>query len=427
MKKSIPTCKLDEFNKKLNFLNKRLTKYGKPPLEFHEINRYKRLLKFQYHQDEVDEFVDRYVEFANIEITGIESFKKDDKDYRFIGNIKYQGDIKQVSCLNEKYIEYFDRDYKICDHCHTNRYRKSYNLFEANGKVIQIGSSCSQDYFGYDVEKFLDIYLQTYFLVKEEDRMDLEVYRGSLVQDFVTIFNVIKNVTVDFTKWEKKQEDEYYNNIPSSVTKIRGLLFDIEQSKESNITLNKVPEATLERIRDYWNKQELSSFVINVCEALKKDYATYESVGFYSYAIFKAMQEIRRCRKEEAKKEGKISSYKEGERPTLNVTVVSHKIINVAAYGYSGGTETMAIVNFITDDGVRYMTKSTGFDVVRKIKAGDKLTIKGTVYGPNRYDELCYVLGRVKVLENKSLSHSNSFSSSHWDDNVITVFLKGEE
>ena len=420
MKKSIPTCKLDEFNKKLNFLNKRLTKYGKQPLEFHEIDRCKRLIKFQYHRDEVDEFVDRYVEFADIEITGMESFKKDEKDYRFIGNIKYQGGIKQVSCLDEKYIEYFDRDYKICDHCHTNRYRKSYNLFEANGKVIQIGSSCSKDYFGYDVEKFLDIYLQTYFLVEKEDRMDLEVYRGSLVQDFVTIFNVIKNVTVDFTKWEKKQEYD----APNSVDKIRGLLFDIEQIKKSNITFESVEEGLLNRIRDYWNKQELSSFVINVREALKKDYATYESVGFYSYAIFKAMKNIR---KESVKKEGKLSEYKEGDRPTLNVVVTSHKTLNVPAYGYYGGTEVMAIVNFVTDDGIRYMTKSTGFDVVRKIKIGDKLTIKGTVYGPDRYDKLCCVLSRVKILENKSLSHSNSFSPSNWDDNIITTFLKEEK
>lgn len=419
MKKSIPTCKLDEFNKKLNFLNKRLTKYGKPPLEFHVIDRYKQLLKFQYHRDEVDEFVDRYVEFADIEITGMESFKKDDKDYRFIGNIKYQGGIKQVSCLDEKYIEYFDRDYKICDHCHTNRYRKSYNLFEANGKVIQIGSSCSKDYFGYDVEKFLDIYLQTYFLVEKEDRMDLEVYRGSLVQDFVTIFNVIKNVTIDFTKWEKKQEYD----APNSVDKIRGLLFDIDQIKKSNINFESVEEGLLEKIRNYWNKQERSSFVINVREALKVDYVTEKSIGFYSYAVFKAMQEIR---KESVKKEGKLSEYKEGDRPTLDVTVTSHKIIEIPAYN-GRGSEPMAIVNFTTDDGVRYMTKSTGFDVVRKIKAGDKLTIKGTVYGPDRYDKLCCVLGRVKVLENKSLSNSNSFLPSSWDDNVITTFLKEEE
>lgn len=417
MKKSIPTCKLDEFNKKLNFLNKRLTKYGKPPLEFHVIDRYKQLLKFQYHRDEVDEFVDRYVEFADIEITGMESFKKDDKDYRFIGNIKYQGGIKQVSCLDEKYIEYFDRDYKICDHCHTNRYRKSYNLFEANGKVIQIGSSCSKDYFGYDVEKFLDIYLQTYFLVEKEDRMDLEVYRGSLVQDFVTIFNVIKNVTVDFTKWEKKQEYD----APNSVDKIRGLLFDIEQIKKSNITFESVEEGLLDRIRDYWNKQELSSFVINVREALKKDYATYESVGFYSYAIFKAMKNIR---KESVKKEEKLSEYKEGDRPTLNVVVTSHKIIEIPAYS-GRGSEPMAIVNFTTDDGVRYLTKSTGFDVVRKIKIGDKLTIKGTVYGPDRYDKLCCILKRVKVLKNFSIQ--NSIPTSHWDDNIITTFLEGGE
>ena len=161
--------------------------------------------------------------------------------------------------------------------------------------------------------------------------------------------------------------------------------------------------------------------MINVCEALKVDYVTEKSTGFYSYAVFKAFQEIR---KENAKNEGKLSTYKDGDRPTLNVTVTSHKIIEIPAYN-GHGSEPMAIVNFITDDGVRYMTKSTGFDVVRKIKAGDKLTIKGTVYGPDRYDKLCCVLSRVKILENKSLSYSNS--PSQWDDNVIMTFLKEEE
>ena len=32
MKKSIPTCKIDEFNKKINFLNNKLVKYGKQKL-----------------------------------------------------------------------------------------------------------------------------------------------------------------------------------------------------------------------------------------------------------------------------------------------------------------------------------------------------------------------------------------------------------
>lgn len=108
----------------------------------------------------------------------------------------------------------------------------------------------------------------------------------------------------------------------------------------------------------------------------------------------------------------------------LGVVVTSHKIIEIPAYS-GRGSEPMAIVNFTTDDGVRYLTKSTGFDVVRKIKIGDKLTIKGTVYGPDRYDKLCCILKRVKVLKNFSIQ--NSIPTSHWDDNIITTFLEGGE
>lgn len=389
MKKSIPTCKIDEFNKKLNFLNNKLVKYGKQKLEAHEIERYTKSVKYQNNDGEWDYMT---VEFADFEITGLESFKKDDKEYRYIGNIQYHDGIKQISCLDETYIEFFDRDYKVCDHCHTNRPRKRYNLFESGGKVIQIGSTCSQDYFGYDVDKFLNIYL----LIEsfgEEDLDKPEYYRGSVAQPFDIAFNVIRYVTADFTKWEKKQEYD----VPNSVDKIRGLLFDIEQIKKSNITFESIDKGLLEKIRNHWNKQERSSFVVNVCEALKVDYVTEKSTGFYSYAVFKAMKNIR---KESVKKEGKLSEYKEGDRPILNVTVTNHKIIEIPAYN-GRGSELMAIVNFITNDGVRYMTKSTGFDVVRKIKAGDKLTIKGTVYGPDRYDQLCCVLGRVKITENK--------------------------
>ena len=416
MKKSIPTCKLDEFNKKLNFLNNKLVKYGKQKLEAREIKRYTQSVKYQNNDGEWDYMT---VEFADFEIAGLESFKKDDKEYRYIGNIQYHDGIKQISCLDETYIEFFDRDYNVCDHCHTNRSRKRYNLFESGGKVIQIGSTCSRDYFGYDVDKFLNIYLQIESF-GEEDWDKPEYYRGSVTRSFDIVFNVIRYVTADFTKWEKKQEYD----VPNSVDKIRGLLFDIEQIKKSNITLESIDKGLLEKIRNHWNKQERSSFVVNVCEALKVDYVTEKSTGFYSYAIFKAMKEIR---KEDAKNEGKLSTYKNGDRPALNVTVTSHKTLNVPAYGYYGGTEVMAIVNFVTDDGIRYMTKSTGFDVVHKIKTGDKLTIKGTVYGPDRYDKLCCVLSRVKILENKSLSHSNSFSPSNWDDNIITTFLKEEK
>lgn len=390
MKKSIPTCKIDDFNKRLSSINNKLVKYGKPKLEVKEVERYVRWMKYKTHEGEWSEM---QVEFADLEIDGIESFKRDDKEYRYIGSIQYNSGIKQISCLDEAYLEYFDRDYNVCDHCHTNRIRNSYKLFESNGEVIQIGSTCAKDYFGYDINKYLDIYLVLDAIEKEYD--DFGKCGGSMVRTFNDVYNVICNITADFSKWQKAERDPYTGTEYGSVYEIRMNLFDIDTIKNNKLVFNDVEDGILDRVRDYWKKQERNSFVLNVNEALKTDYATYNSIGFYSFAIFKAMQEIR---KEDAKKDGKMSSYKNGDRPTLNVTVVDHKIIRITSYGYRGGTENMAIVKFITDDGIRYMTKSTGFDVVHHIKVGDKLTIKGAVYGTDRYDNLCTILGRVKIV-----------------------------
>ena len=68
MKKSIPTCKIDEFNKKINFLNNKLVKYGKQKLEAKEIERYTRSIKYQNNNGEWDYMT---VEFADFEITEI--------------------------------------------------------------------------------------------------------------------------------------------------------------------------------------------------------------------------------------------------------------------------------------------------------------------------------------------------------------------
>lgn len=404
MKKIIPSCKLDLFKEKLTQLNKRLTRYGKQPLEFQEIDRSERLVTFRSHEKgdsyKNDILQSYFIEFVELEIIGLEFFKKDDKNYRYIGSINYDKGIKTVYCIDEAYVEYFNRDYKICDHCLTNRYRKTYNLFETDGKVIQIGATCSHDYFGIDVEKFLNVYLQTFSIFSLPEDEEGDGYYESWTRKAGAVFAAVRKATNNFHKWVST--DKATSEEESTSATIRRELFDNYSflCKE-----DKIPEGILERIREYWEKQETTSFVINMREALKKDYAACKNVGSYGFAIFRAMKAFR---EEEAAKNSKPAvecPYKDGERPSLSLEVTSIRVIQIQGYGYPYSYEDLCIVNFLSDDGVRYVTKSSAQDAFKLIQ-GDKVVIKGTISGIDEFKGVkSWVLKRIKIEKNQQEVH----------------------
>lgn len=42
-----------------------------------------------------------------------------------------------------------------CDHCNTNRRRKKYFIFQEDGRLMRLGSTCVQPYYGLDLERIL--------------------------------------------------------------------------------------------------------------------------------------------------------------------------------------------------------------------------------------------------------------------------------
>ena len=44
-----------------------------------------------------------------------------------------------------------------CDHCKTNRRRKKYFIFQEDGKLMRLGSTCVQPYYGLDLERILRV------------------------------------------------------------------------------------------------------------------------------------------------------------------------------------------------------------------------------------------------------------------------------
>ena len=408
--KSIATCKLEDFKKKIDFLNKRLRKMNKPELTFVEGERFIKKVEFHYHEigdafrNDIIESHD--VEFVEITVEGLEFFKKDDCEYNYIGSINYEKGIKTVYCIDdEKYLKHFQEDSNLCDHCHTRRHRNSYVLFEGNGKVIRVGSNCCRDFFGYDVSNSINCYLRTMFLLGEPDS-DWELLKASEAHDFHLMYKLVKHCTNGFTNWKKSaydSEDECYSSTTGDIR------YELEHlKKDSEIFEITVPEGAYEKVVSYWeNQKEDSTFVMNMKESIKQDYCIPKNIGSYAYAIYRAMrEEAKKIEAELLAKTLNDSPYKDGERPEIT-GVVTYVTSYESDYGYNyyrDEPEYVYCIEFMSDDNVLYYM-STSSRGMEDILVKDRITVKGTVSGRKDYKaKKRWVLKRPKLIKHEKLN-----------------------
>lgn len=81
------------------------------------------------------------------------------KGYEYVATLKKEcGDEKEnqvFATTQENFSKYFKSDFR-CDHCETNRFRKTVHLFRnKKQKELMIASTCAKEYFGIDIAKAL--------------------------------------------------------------------------------------------------------------------------------------------------------------------------------------------------------------------------------------------------------------------------------
>lgn len=403
--KSIAACKIGCFNEKVNNLNKRLTRLGKPTLVVTETGRHISEITFREHNKGeafvTDREFKRPVEFVDIQIDGFDFFKKDDRNYRYIGSINTEEGIKTVYCLDETLLDAFKKDENVCDHCKTARRRNVYHLFEVDGKVLRIGSTCSEQYFGYDVASILDTYLQTFIVIR--DYTDDELYeemsggREYNAYTFREVYAQTLEATNNFTFWE--------SGLGSQVREGLNRDYDDPYFQQKH----DAPKFTYEEIKAFWDKpREEDSFVLNVRETLKRNYAVYKNVGIYSFAIFKAVKEL-----SAPVAVVQVPIYKEGERFTLDVTVTGCDTY-FKEFGYQ--RQTIHVREFVDSAGNIYETE-TQSEGASYSKTGDKINLTGTLKKTfTRRGVIHYVLTRCKFNRNltRELNGSDINSKKFW-------------
>lgn len=401
MKKTIPTCRLDEFNTRIEKLNKRLAKLNKSLLEVTELKRFIKKEKVQIHHSgesfRNDTFHDVLVEYVSIQIDGLEFFKKDDSDYEYIGTINVKDGVKTVYCANPllyaPYLRHFQSNSDICDHCRTKRQRNTYHLFDNHETVLKIGSTCAKDFFGYDVDKILSIYYEIFMIIHDFEELDEEHCRNSFAYSCDEIYSRVMSFTKSCSYWESVEKTDLGFG---TSTKIRNSLIE-----DKNFPILKMPLELLEKIRKYWEEQKnTSAFALNMWEAVRHDYAVNKNIGSYAYAIFGAIKGIK---EKEDRKGGQECQYKDGERPELNLTVTHRHSFTIPGYSYHAHEETIYAVEFLSDDGVIYFVKSSS-NSIASLNIGDKVKLTGTISGQDNFaGKKRWVLKRCKIKEVKEV------------------------
>lgn len=401
------------FEKKLAKLNKILRKHGKEPFTFHYENPYEKNVTITEHIKGESFLSDTArqctVLIWHAVVEGEVLVKKDDKNYRYIGSVRYTDGVKQSYCKDKDFESAFLNFREgMCDHCGTKRMnRKSYFLFEADGKVIQVGSSCLKEYLGISSLDYLRCMEDTFISISEfsEDTFWKSMMSPSFSDTyyglpFNAIYSMLDYATLGFTKWVKSSMEEYSSTITSTTSQVRMLCNDYFKGVEIPKGKNEII-LTREECIDYWTKQPNGVFAMNCLDALKAGYANSRTLGTYCYAIFAAVNAAYKARMAPVEDDSKPCKYEVGKRVNIKGKVLSIRAYEVEdSFSYYGGTIMKYSINFQDEDKALYHF-NTGSATFADIKEGDRLELRGKIKEAKEYKGVNYTgLNLPKVVHN---------------------------
>ena len=128
------------------------------------------------------------------------------KQFKYIGNVKWKNNVKYCSSTSEEQQVFTlineINEKHICSCCNTNRKRKAYYVFkDVNNNVVYIGSSCSKQYFGIDIEN----YLNCCDIIKNDicDNDSLKTHNGYMLE------HVLAAAYIATERWQKYVSKKY--------------------------------------------------------------------------------------------------------------------------------------------------------------------------------------------------------------------------
>ena len=229
----------------------------------------------------------------------------------------------------------------LCDHCKTNRRRKSvYVLEDENGQRVHVGSTCAKDYLGHDAAALVNGIVNAWLGIYDVGNGGLGDIRPQAwsLETVIAATLAETNNGVNYVSRAKAEE----NFLVSTADAVSALLGD--------------KEALLDAIKEFGDRAkaliaeaktalpgETSNYALNLAAVVKAGVVTRKSIGLAAslVAYVQRLREAKSKRVEERK-----SAYigSPGKRITIRASVKSVR-------EWAGGYGTVTYVKLIDDSG----------------------------------------------------------------------------
>jgi hypothetical protein len=391
------------FMEKFNKANKKLAKLNE---EIKIISRKERIEEYKIKDNWTGEIITTTQKYIDLEISKPEITKRQNTEY--VGCVNWKDGLTVFNTKQDEYV--LAEQEKRCDHCKINRQRNKYFFFLEDGELKSIGSSCVNQYFGYNLITILTIW---------DDVIDIRMndedgYCGSYgpqERDLHYIANIVDYVTfIQKGHWKKgaiwemlnilEIKDCYANDCDKKTKRdFRDYLHNRKEKVDGNSFYKNIINKLVEEFKEKELKNDFDYSIDNALfeivnnEKVIKSWINLKQIGIVSYVIYKVINPDKKVNKKEEKKESNFVG-EIGKRIELKLNVIYTTVIE-SYYGNS------LLVKFIDDNGNLFTWFNSG-NSWNAYEIGRELKVKATIKKHETYNnEKVTYLNRVKSLNKK--------------------------
>jgi len=410
---NIPECNLSSLQVAIDKLNKKAVKLGCIPITLQVINTYDK----KVNKDGIS--FDQYIRYNTVEIIGSAPIIN---GWELIASCEQKENGTMIKSIPEKTYPEKYRSLMICEHCHSDRYRR-YTFIVRNittNDYEMVGKQCLKDFLGHKDPAFIANYMQwiTDPSISEyedenfgegsgEYRINTESYlayvSACIRSDGWLSRSAVKEKggqpTADYalTSMQKAGKPEY--------SRYNGQIIEYptpdDQDQELAIKSLEWAKSLTDTKNDY---------LYNINLLAKEETITYKDLGFVASIIpsYQKTLEIQIKREQESKQKA-ISEYvgNVGDKVILDLTyLISFSFDGFNGYGVTyihkfsdkqGNTFTWK-----TNNSLEYLNNDENdvrYGDVLRYNQNDVLKIKGTIKEHNEHKgEKQTVLTRCKII-----------------------------
>lgn len=262
---------LDKFEKKIASLNKKLVAKNITPISY----AVKKCIVPFCENSNIQEFCTEY----DVEIDKDFVIPECD-DWKLVAIVDHDNHVITSMIENVNVEQY--RNNSHCDHCHTNRYRKKTLIIQnKDGKLMSVGTSCVNDFFGYDLSLWLNKLNVLSWLEQNADNDELgsKCWGGLPLHDRMYSVQNLLSLASSLIR-------EYGFEPSSSATSTRAQMTAVVNG-DTKVNITKDDENTARKVLD-WAKNiddSETNYLLNIRELAKNEFCTYKVFGYIASMI----------------------------------------------------------------------------------------------------------------------------------------------